>query len=205
MRISFQKPAETEDQQPESQVVANPEQYIKHPLQNRWELSSCCIRQEDIATESLCLQTLQLSINRWDSDDHFTFNGTLTEFYRPSLTSNHFRVILSSTLDYCFTPCWLKSCYQPELIMSVLATQFLLSLLRVKHRGVTSLFSTLKCLCLFVLWVKEKWFLKKMLFQTASHQRLAGIQTRSTIAIVLFKLLSFCIVDDSFRSIVQSV
>lgn len=35
--ISPQKAAETEDQQTESQVVANPEQYVKHPLQNRWE------------------------------------------------------------------------------------------------------------------------------------------------------------------------
>lgn len=34
---SPQKAAETEDQQTDSQVVANPEQYIKHPLQNRWE------------------------------------------------------------------------------------------------------------------------------------------------------------------------
>lgn len=33
--ISPQKAAETEDQQTESQVVANPEQYVKHPLQNR--------------------------------------------------------------------------------------------------------------------------------------------------------------------------
>lgn len=30
-----QKTPETEDQQTE--VVANPEQYIKHPLQNKWE------------------------------------------------------------------------------------------------------------------------------------------------------------------------
>lgn len=30
-----QKSAETEDQQTDSQVVASPEQYIKHPLQNR--------------------------------------------------------------------------------------------------------------------------------------------------------------------------
>lgn len=35
--LSPQKAAETEDQQTDSQVVANPEQYIKHPLQNRWE------------------------------------------------------------------------------------------------------------------------------------------------------------------------
>lgn len=35
--VSPQKAAETEDQQTDSQVVANPEQYIKHPLQNRWE------------------------------------------------------------------------------------------------------------------------------------------------------------------------
>uniref|UniRef100_A0A3P8T4K2 Eukaryotic translation initiation factor 4E family member 1c n=1 Tax=Amphiprion percula TaxID=161767 RepID=A0A3P8T4K2_AMPPE len=36
--LSPQKAAETEDQQTDSQVVANPEQYIKHPLQNRWAL-----------------------------------------------------------------------------------------------------------------------------------------------------------------------
>lgn len=32
-----QKTADTEEQQTDGQVVANPEQYIKHPLQNRWE------------------------------------------------------------------------------------------------------------------------------------------------------------------------
>lgn len=35
--ISPQKTTETEDQQTDGQVVANPEQYIKHPLQNRWD------------------------------------------------------------------------------------------------------------------------------------------------------------------------
>lgn len=33
--MSPQKTTETEDQQTDGQVVANPEQYIKHPLQNR--------------------------------------------------------------------------------------------------------------------------------------------------------------------------
>lgn len=35
VRLSFQKAADTEDQQTDGQVVANPEQYIKHPLQNK--------------------------------------------------------------------------------------------------------------------------------------------------------------------------
>ncbi|TKS85643.1 Methylcytosine dioxygenase TET1 [Collichthys lucidus] len=38
MATSEPKTTETEDQQADSQVVANPEQYIKHPLQNRWAL-----------------------------------------------------------------------------------------------------------------------------------------------------------------------
>nr|XP_054606090.1 eukaryotic translation initiation factor 4E family member 1c isoform X1 [Nothobranchius furzeri] len=38
MATSEPKSAEVEDQPTDDQVVANPEQYIKHPLQNRWAL-----------------------------------------------------------------------------------------------------------------------------------------------------------------------
>ncbi|XP_034041238.1 eukaryotic translation initiation factor 4E family member 1c isoform X1 [Thalassophryne amazonica] len=38
MATSEPKVADTEDQQSESPAVVNPEQYIKHPLQNRWAL-----------------------------------------------------------------------------------------------------------------------------------------------------------------------
>lgn len=88
-----QKSVETEDQQSEGQVVANPEQYIKHPLQNRWELSSCCIRQ-DIATESfnfcifLIIDKIQMTI--------LPLMVRKGDFIGHQQPSSHFTIILTA-------------------------------------------------------------------------------------------------------------
>uniref|UniRef100_A0A2K5D7P9 Eukaryotic translation initiation factor 4E n=1 Tax=Aotus nancymaae TaxID=37293 RepID=A0A2K5D7P9_AOTNA len=69
-------PPATEEEKPESnQEVANPEHYIKHPLQNRWAL--CFFKNDKSKTWQANLQV----ISKFDTTEDFWWTAFKFDFH----------------------------------------------------------------------------------------------------------------------------